>query len=105
MPRSKREITDTGPVGQFAQRLRSTRAAAGNPTYAAMAAKAGCATTTLSGADQDHSLPTWEVLNKYLQALDITDKPALDAWRRDLDQARAALDLSLIHISEPTRPY
>ncbi|WP_229783431.1 helix-turn-helix domain-containing protein [Pilimelia anulata] len=66
-----------GPLAALAHDLRRLRAAAGNPTYRALATRAGYSATTLSEAAGGSRLPTLEVLLAYVGACG--GDPA--AWR------------------------
>ena len=57
-----------GPLQEFAYDLRRVRAAAGNPTYRALARTAGYSATTLSEAARGERKPTLDVVLAYVGA-------------------------------------
>ncbi|MER0240913.1 WD40 repeat domain-containing protein [Streptomyces sp. HSW2009] len=69
MGRSQRPLNPhDGPVEAFAVALRTLRSGAGNPTYRAMAQRAGYAVTTLSQAAAGERLPSLPVTLAYVRA-------------------------------------
>jgi hypothetical protein len=95
-----------GPVQSFAYELRKVRAAAGNPTYRALAKTAGYSAATLSDAARGVRRPTLDVVLAYVGACG----GDVDEWRRrwnDLDAARSAgppADTGHPHPAEPGPP-
>lgn len=71
-----------GPVAAFAHGLRQVRAAAGSPTYRALARTAGYSATTLSEAAGGSRLPTWDVTLAYVQACGGDVASWRDRWER-----------------------
>ncbi|MER5349403.1 AAA family ATPase [Kitasatospora sp. NPDC002551] len=69
---------DSGPVEAFAAALRQARAAAGSPTYRAMAARANYSPSSLSSAAAGHRLASWPVVAGYLRACGVTE---VEPWR------------------------
>ncbi|MEU7873552.1 helix-turn-helix transcriptional regulator [Dactylosporangium sp. NPDC049140] len=68
----------TGPLQSFAYELRKVRAAAGNPTYRALAKTAGYSATTLSEAARGERRPTLDVVLAYVGAC----HGDVEQWRR-----------------------
>lgn len=57
---------EDGPIQAFAWELRELRRAGGNPTYRAMAARAGFSQTTLSSAAAGRRIPSLDVVLAYI---------------------------------------
>jgi hypothetical protein len=68
----------SGPLQSFANDLRKVRAAAGNPTYRALARTAGYSATTLSEAARGERRPTLDVVLAYVGAC----RGDVEQWRR-----------------------
>jgi hypothetical protein len=66
------------PLALLAAELRAARAAAGNPTYRAMARIAHRSRTTLSEAAGGRTAPTWETVQAFVLACGV---PVTDTWR------------------------
>jgi hypothetical protein len=71
----------SSPVAAFAHELRLVRAAAGTPTYAAMARRAHRAASTLAEAAGGRSWPTLDTVLAYLTACDARPE-TLAQWER-----------------------
>ncbi|MEO3781277.1 tetratricopeptide repeat protein [Micromonospora sp. B11E3] len=92
MPRPERPLDpERDPLHAFAARLRQLRAAAGNPTYAAMARRAGRSQTALAGAAGGTQLPTWDTVTAYVTCCGGDPDDFLSAWEhlRDLRDGTA----------------
>ncbi|MDG6109701.1 hypothetical protein Daura_26060 [Dactylosporangium aurantiacum] len=71
-----------GPAAEVARRLRTVRAAAGDPSYQKMATRVRSNATTMSQTDRGDRLPLLVNLVNYLVACD-ADTATVEAWRRD----------------------
>ncbi|WP_326630837.1 helix-turn-helix domain-containing protein [Nonomuraea fuscirosea] len=76
MGRKQQPLTGATEIERFAMRLRGLRAQRGM-TIRQLAGRAGYAHSTLSKAEAGRELPSWEVVESFVQACD--DDPA--AWR------------------------
>jgi transcriptional regulator with XRE-family HTH domain len=85
---------DAGPAAGFALRLRTARAAAGNPPYREMAARVHYSAPALSTAASARKFPSWELTRAYLRACGITDSVVLAEWRDRWAETRAAAGLA-----------
>ena len=86
--RPERAIDPTdGPLSSFAYELRQARAAAGNPTYRVLAAKALFAPSVLSTAASGMALPTLQVTLAYAGACGADTAE----WRRRWESVAAEL--------------
>ncbi|WP_410625907.1 helix-turn-helix domain-containing protein [Amycolatopsis sp. cmx-8-4] len=80
MGRPERSLDLEGSLlAQFAADLRRVREQAGKPTYRAMSRLAHRSQTTLSEAAGGRTIPTWETVQAFLQACDITE---FSQWRK-----------------------
>src|SRR5438045_3088609 len=106
MPRRENPIDPAdGPVAQFALDLRAARAAAGNPTYRAMAERAHCSAPALSTAAAGKTLPTWAITRAFLRACNISlaDKDVAAPWQMRWQAARlatASVEVDLATVAE-----
>jgi hypothetical protein len=102
--RPERVIDPTdGPLSSFAHALRQVRAAAGYPTYRALARRALFAPSVLSSAASGMALPTLQVTLAYASACGADTAE----WRRRWEAAAAAVPSYRARrrdISEASRP-
>ncbi|WP_329359249.1 nSTAND1 domain-containing NTPase [Streptomyces sp. NBC_01483] len=81
---------EAGPVQRLAYDLRALRAAAGSPTYRAMAVRSGLGASTLSHAAAGGQLPTLPVVLAYVRACGGDEAEWERHWRRAAEEAPAA---------------
>jgi WD40 repeat protein/transcriptional regulator with XRE-family HTH domain len=79
-----------GPVQRFAHELRLLRRAAGNPSYRAMAQRAGVSVTTLSRAAAGDRLPSAAVVAAYARACDADPGEWEALWKAAAEEAAGA---------------
>ena len=91
MGRKLSPIKDTGPVGQFATRLRDRRARVPGLTYRDMAARCHYSHSVLADAAAGKVLPTWEVAEAFIRACGAGDDEAGE-WREFWLETRLALE-------------
>ncbi|MBC3839323.1 helix-turn-helix domain-containing protein [Streptacidiphilus sp. 4-A2] len=92
MGRKQRDLDpSSGPVAEFAARLRALRQASGNPTFATMSRRAHRSVSVLSEAAGGVELPSWATVEAFVHACGHTDAAH---WREPWERARAALDLA-----------
>ncbi|WP_157436712.1 ATP-binding protein [Actinospica robiniae] len=81
MGRRERPIEDDGgPVPVFAAELRRLRAAAGSPTYRALAERTHYAASVLSAATRGAQLPTWPVVRAFVLACGGSEPEWRERW-------------------------
>jgi hypothetical protein len=68
MPRPEKYITETGPSAELAVALRRLRAAAGMPTYRALAPVANYSVSVLAAATDGSACPSWDVTLAFARA-------------------------------------
>jgi hypothetical protein len=84
-------IEDTGPVGQFATRLRARRAQVPWLTYRGMAGQCHYSHSVLADAAAGKVLPTWEVTEAFVRACGAGDDEVSE-WRAFWLETRQALE-------------
>jgi hypothetical protein len=91
-----------GPVQVFAAQLRETRAAAGDPTFAAMARVALRSKTSLSEAAGGEVFPTWETVEAFLVACRIP-LAQIPSWRARWLLVNQQANDAAVRVQEDTR--
>lgn len=93
----------TGPIAEFAMRLRALRKEAGNPSYRKLAAKTHYSASTLSVAASGTRLPTLEVTLAYVQACGGDPSEWQEYWRSINLEVETAQADTVIHLDN-SRP-
>jgi Helix-turn-helix domain len=92
MGRRLSPIKDTGPVGEFATRLRARQAQlVPRPTYRDLAKLCHYSHSVLADAAKGEKLPTWEVAEAFVRACG-ADEEETSSWRTYWLETRQALE-------------
>lgn len=89
MGRPEKPIDGDGPAARLGNALRTQRRRAGTPTYAMMGQRVHRSAASLSTAANGRGVPSWELMEDYLEALNLPLSPVeKQAWRRRWEAAK-----------------
>ncbi|MFE3023392.1 magnesium and cobalt transport protein CorA [Nocardia tengchongensis] len=100
MGRKRNPIQDSGPVGQFAQKLRTRMDQVPGRTFRKMGATANYSHSALADAASGKKFPTWEATQAFLKGCEATESE-IETWKHEWAQTQATLGTGLQRIDQP----